>query len=162
MIDKSVSIDNLLTGRPLQLSLAAAATDCKILAERFGWLDVVSLTAELKLKAIAKGAYHVSGRIDAKLSQACRLSGHAVEEVLTITVDERFVEGGDDDDAEIDPMAVSVEVLEGGDIPIGEMIAQLVGLEASAWPQSPDADRGQFQDISTSPFASLAQLKKRR
>ncbi len=161
MIDKSVNINVLLTGQPLRLSLAADDSDCKTLAERFGWLDVASLTAELKLKAIAKGAYHVSGRIDAKLSQACRLSGDAVEEVLTITVDERFIETGDDD-AEIDPMAMSVEVLEGDAIPIGEMIAQLVGLEASAWPQSPDADTGQYQDISISPFASLAQLKKRR
>ncbi len=161
MIDKCVNIDVLLGGRPLLLSLAADDLDCKILAERFGWLSVASLTADLKLKAIAKGAYHVSGKIDAKISHACRFSGNPVEEVLSIEVNERFIETGDDNE-EIDPMAVSVEILESDEIPIGEMIAQLAGLEASAWPQSESADTGQFQDILISPFASLAQLKKKR
>ena len=164
MIDNVVKCDVLASGKPLVLKLQAKPKDCSNLASRFDWIDVSSLKAELRLKAIAKDAYHVSGKIEAAIIQKCRVTENPVPESMIITVDERFVLiEEDDNEAEIDPLAMSVEAIENDEIPVGEMIAQLVGLEASAWPRDTAADEHMLRDelAPTNPFASLAELKKK-
>jgi len=89
-----------------------------------------------------------------------------VPEALYIDVNERFAvidDDGNDGEAEIDPMAVSVEAIQNNEIPVGEMIAQLVGIEATPWPRDPEAEGLVInpQDDPTNPFASLAELKKK-
>lgn len=164
MFSTTISAEQLNQGKPVNLVLEADRQACEELAERFGWLEVCSLRAELRLKSVARTAYQVSGKIEAAIIQACRLSGNPVPEALLIKVDERFTDlDQDKGDTEIDPMAVSVEALENGEIPLGEMVAQLVGLEATPWPRDPGvADEtvlpaGKDPDH---PFASLAQMKK--
>ncbi|XDZ66996.1 hypothetical protein AB8880_06360 [Alphaproteobacteria bacterium LSUCC0684] len=164
MFATTISAEQLNQGKPVNLALEADRPACRELAERFGWIEVCSLRAELRLKSVAKTVYQVTGQIEAAIIQSCRLSGNPVPEALLITVNERFAdlekEAGD---TEIDPMAVSVEALEDGKIPIGEMIAQLVGLEATPWPRDPGvADEGILPagEDPDHPFASLAQMKK--
>ncbi|MCE2518020.1 MAG: hypothetical protein J4F41_09405 [Alphaproteobacteria bacterium] len=164
MFDKEISIDQLASGKPLVLSLTADRASCEELAERFDWIEVCSLTAEIKLKAIANGAYHASGQVDAAIIQRCRLTENPVPESLIVKVNERFATIDDEDEeAEIDPMAVSVEGLKGDKIPVGEMIAQLVGIEATPWPRDPSAESRVLspENDPTNPFASLAELKKK-
>ena len=169
MIDTVIKCDQLASGKPLVLSLEATRSDCTTLAERFNWIDVSSLMAEIKLKAIAKDAFHVSGKIEAAIIQRCRVTESPVPESLMISVDERFVILDDAHDAdaeaeaEIDPLAMSVEAIENNEIQLGEVIAQLVGLEASPWPRDAAADQHLSRDEidPTNPFASLAELKKK-
>lgn len=164
MLDTEISIDQLASGKPLVVKLTADRDNCVTLAERFDWIEVCSLTAELKLKAIANGAFHVSGQVDAAIIQQCRITEKPVPESVIIKVNERFASiDEEDEEAEIDPMAVSVEALLGDKLPIGEMIAQLVGLEASPWPRDPDAESKVLspENDPTNPFASLAELKKK-
>jgi uncharacterized metal-binding protein YceD (DUF177 family) len=164
MLDTEISVKQLDSDKPLVLSLTADHEVCVELAHRFDWVEVSSLTAEIKLKAIAKGAYHASGQVTAAIVQRCRITENPVPESVVIEVSERFTQINDDDEqTEIDPMAVSVETLEGDKIPVGEMIAQLVGLEASPWPRDPNAqsDSLSAENDSKNPFASLAELKKK-
>jgi uncharacterized metal-binding protein YceD (DUF177 family) len=164
MIDLKIKCDQLAAEKPLVLSLEATRKDCEELTKRFDWVDVVDLRAEIKLKVIAKDAFHVSGKIECAIIQKCRVTENPVPESLIIAVDERFAGiEGDEVLAEIDPMAVSVEVIENGEIPVGEMIAQLVSLEASPWPRDSAADEhlSGYQLDPTNPFASLAELKKK-
>jgi len=166
MLDTVISIDSLSSGKPLVLSLTASREDCEELANRFDWMDVSSLTATIKLKAIANGAFHASGVIECAIIQRCGLTDRPVPEALYIDVNERFAVIDDDDndgEAEIDPMAVSVEAIQNNEIPVGEMIAQLVGIEATPWPRDPEAESLVInpQDDPTNPFASLAELKKK-
>ena len=165
MLDIVLRVETLDQGKPHKLSINAERVDCTTLAERFGWVDVCSLTAELKAKSIADRAYDIRGRIEGAIIQRCRVTGNPVPESIAIDVHERFASLADDDgEAEIDPMAVSVEVIENGVIPVGEMIAQLVGLEASAWPRDPEAEgfvTADRLDDPTPPFASLAEWKKK-
>jgi uncharacterized metal-binding protein YceD (DUF177 family) len=164
MIDLTVKCDQIAGSEPLTLSLKADRKDRQALARRFDWIDVVDLRAEIKLETIARGAFHASGKIESAIVQKCRVTGNPVPESLIIAVDERFAATkSGDDNAEIDPMAVSVEAIENDEVPIGEMIAQLVGLEASAWPRDAAAD-GHLPEHDagpTKPFASLAELKKK-
>ena len=164
MLNTAISTDQLSSGKPLVLSLNGERQDCLDLATRFDWIDVSSLTAEIKLKAIANQAYHVSGKVEAAIIQRCRITERPVPESLYIEVNERFaVIEIDEDEAEIDPMAVSVEAIENNEIHIGEMIAQLVGLEASPWPRDAEAEPFSMspENDQTKPFASLAELKKK-
>lgn len=164
MFDTIVTIDQLSSGKPLMLALSANHKDCQNLAARFDWMNVSSVTASIKLKAIAKNAFDATGTIEAAIIQQCRITENPVPESLYIKVNERFsaiLE--EDDEAEIDPMAVSVEAVENGEIHIGEMIAQLVGLEASPWPRDTKAEHFVLspENDPTKPFASLAELKKK-
>ncbi len=166
MIDLDVKCDQLVSGKPLVLEIQAEPDDCAALAKRFDWISVANLMARIKLKAIAKDAFHVSGKIEAAIIQKCRVTENPVPESLIIDVDERFAIIEDDtevSEAEIDPMAVSVEAVVNGVIPVGEMIAQLIGLEASPWPRDASADEYLVRDEldPTNPFASLAELKKK-
>ena len=164
MLSETISAEQLDQGKPVSWVREADRQSCDHLAERFGWVDVCSLKVELKLKSVAKTAYQVTGKIEAAIIQSGRLSGNPVPEALLIEVNERFADlAQEDGDTEIDPMAVSVEALEDGLIPVGEMVAQLVGLEATPWPRdaaiSDESNRLSDGD-SAHPFASLAQLKK--
>ncbi len=166
MIDLTVKCDQLASGKPLVKKIEATPSECVALAQRFDWISVASLVAEIKLKAIAKDAFHVSGKIEAAIIQRCRVTDNPVPESLMIDVDERFAIIDEDTDlevTEINPMAVSVEAVVNGAIPVGEMIAQLVGLEASPWPRDAAADQHMLRDENdpTNPFASLAELKKK-
>jgi len=164
MIDAMISADQLDAGKPVSWVMEADRVGCCALAERFGWVEVCSLRADLRLKAVAKTVYQVTGHIEAAIIQSCRLSGNPVPEALLIEVDERFADLGEETaDTEIDPMAVSVEALENGAIPIGEMVAQLVGLEATPWPRDPAVSEEMLLasgEDPAHPFASLAQMKK--
>ena len=156
---------SLFQASPWCLSLKLIAVIVNTLAARFDWIDVANLSAEIKLKAIAKDAFHVSGQIECAIIQRCRVTENPVPESLLIKVDERFaiVEEEKTEEAEIDPMAMTVEAIKNEEIPLGEMIAQLVGIEASPWPRDAAADEYMKRDEidPTNPFASLAELKKK-
>ena len=164
MLEESLQAGDLDRGGPVELELRAGDADRKALAERFGWIEVVSLAARLEARPVAGGAYEIGGRIEAAIVQRCWVTGNPVPESIGVDVHERFAAAGGGGTAEIDPMAVSVEIIEDGVIPVGEMVAQLVGLEASAWPRDPEAAgiaaTGDPAEPAH-PFASLAELKKR-
>lgn len=166
MFDTVFSTAKLDNGKPVKLKLAAEYDDCTALAKRFDWIEVCSVEADLELKMIADKAYLVKGRIEAAIIQRCRLTDNPVPESIMAQVEERFADLETiDESGSIDPMAVSLEPLDGEVIPLGEMIAQLVGLEASPWPRDPDADENTIlrsKDDDTHPFASLAELKRNR
>lgn len=162
MLEKTIKCDHLAADKPMRLKLKASPEECKALAERFDWQNLSSLVAELEIQTIAKDAYHVSGQIEAAIIHKCRVTENPVSENITISVDERFALL-DEAEVEIDPLALSVESIENSEIPLGEMIAQLVGLEAEAWPRAVEADDylSRHESAAINPFASLAQLKKK-
>ena len=165
MLDLVVKVEKLDRGKPLALDMRAERGDRAALAERFGWLEVRNLEASLEVRPVAGRAFEITGEIGAVVVQRCRVTGNPVPESVDIEVRERFVAApAVDGVAEIDPMAVSVEVIEEDAIPVGEMVAQLVGLEADAWPRDPEAvgfaATSRLPDPGH-PFASLAEWKKK-
>lgn len=166
MFETTVATNQLDDGKPLVISRSASLEDKQYLAKRFDWIEACSIDINLELKLIAEGVYRVSGRIEAAIIQRCRLSGNPVPESFIVTVEERFADLSlIDETGAVDPMAVTLEPLQDDAIPLGEMIAQLVALEASSWPRDPEADSQALlrsRDDDAHPFASLAELKKNR
>ena len=163
MLDTKIETSALNIGEPLEVTLKAKPKDCKTLAGRFNWESVKKLEARLKVEAIAPQAYDVTGTISASITQLCRVSGEPISASLNIKVHERFADTPEP--PEIDPLAISVEITEDDTIPLGEMIAQLVGIEASPWPRAPRSSDDASVTHSTGeiahPFASLAEWKEK-
>ncbi len=61
------------------------------LAERFGFLSVGELAADLRIKRAAKGAWDVRGRLQAEIVQACVVTGAPVSESVDFDIEERYV-----------------------------------------------------------------------
>ena len=163
MLECSIAVETLNGEAPVRLSLQASSEECRHLAERFGWQEVSSIEAELVLRSLSGDAYLVSGKLNAGIIQTCRITGAAVPEVIEAVVEERFANmNGSDETIDIDD--VTTEALENGTIPVGEMLAQLLALEANPWPRDPEAllpygvSPG---ENAAGPMAALAELKKK-
>lgn len=127
-------------GLPVHLDFTKAS--CRHIAERFGFLSVDRLQAQLQVKQIARDCWQVSGRLSAVLVQACIATGQPVAEQMEALISERFVppdEGADDKKPEEVVADDSAEYLEAGMIPLGEMLVQHAALAANPWPRHAEA-----------------------
>ena len=144
-----------LIGR-LEVDAAARAG----LADRFGFLSVDNLVADLRIKRAAKGAWDVRGKLQAGITQACVVTGAPVSESVDFDIEERYVLAA----VPMDEVVVDLddaEPLVNGCIDLGEMVAQMLALSVSHWPRSEGAPET-FQagkEDSAHPFASLSSLK---
>ena len=161
MLDTKIETQSLNIGEPINLILKAKPKECKTLALRFNWESVQKLEARLKVEAIAAQSYDVTGTISAAITQLCRVTGEPISANLNIKVHERFTDNPEP--SAIDPLAISVEITEDDTIPLGEMVAQLVGLEASPWPRGGGSDDTLTHSTGeiAHPFASLAEWKEK-
>ncbi|MGB1006456.1 MAG: YceD family protein [Thalassobaculaceae bacterium] len=154
-----------LAGRQ-QLSLTAGPAVCAALAGRFEVAAIAGVTAELVLTRGVAGGVNVSGRLRARITQTCVVSGEDFEVSIDETIDEVFHDGADAvaDALDLDPDAALAEPVVDGIIDLGEMTAQLLGLAIDPYARAPQA-RSQTEtvdhappenDARHSPFAGLA------
>ena len=130
------------------------------MAERFGFLEVRALQADLRIVQVAKGSWDVRGRLTAEVVQACGVTGDAVPETVDFELEERYVQAvGSEDEIVVD--LDEAEPLDGGRIDLGEMVAQSLALAVTPWPRSKDAPASfeAGEDERPHPFAGLASLK---
>ena len=71
--------------------LDTTETERAELAQRFGYLLVDALDADLRIKRAAKGAWDVRGKLHAEISQACIVTGEPVSESVDFEIEERYV-----------------------------------------------------------------------
>ncbi len=71
--------------------LDTTETERAELAQRFGYLSVDALGADLRIKRAAKGAWDVRGKLHAEISQACIVTGEPVSESVDFEIEERYV-----------------------------------------------------------------------
>ena len=130
------------------------------MAERFGFLEVRALQADLRIVQVAKGSWDVRGRLTAEVVQACGVTGDAVPETVDFELEERYVQAVRSED-EIVVDLDEAEPLDGGRIDLGEMVAQSLALAVTPWPRSKDAPASfeAGEDERPHPFAGLASLK---
>ena len=148
-----------------RIRLEANDTERTALAERFELRSVDSLVSDLIVERI-KGSelIRVRGRISAEIVQSCVVSGEAVASTIEETVDERFGPS-DETDAEIDLSLEEEdppEPIENGEIDLGEIVAQYLGVAIDPYPRKPGAvfASAPVGDSGPHPFAALAALKK--
>lgn len=159
-LDSLIDVQTLPPTGALHGSLEASQAECADLAARFGFLEVRSLRADLRVFEVAKGSWDIRGRLVAEVVQACGVTGEPVAESVDFTLEERYVQPiGSEDEIVVD--LDEAEPLDGGRIDLGEMVAQSLALAVTPWPRSEDAPES-FQageDDRPHPFAGLASLK---
>ena len=135
-------------------------------APRFGLVAVERLRATAELARTGE-AVTLSGRLEAAVVQACVASG----EPVAATIDEPFaLRFAPDDEAgeevELDAADLDVIAYEGGEIDVGEAVAQTLALALDPFPRAPDADRalraaGVIGEAEAGPFGALKALRDR-
>ncbi|WP_375398384.1 DUF177 domain-containing protein [uncultured Sphingomonas sp.] len=147
------------------IEIAADATECAALAERFGLLAVDRLEARFAVRREA-GAIAATGQVTATLVQACSVTG----DPLPATVDEevalRFVDddAATGDEIELTDDDLDVIAYDGGAIDLGEAAAETMALALDPFPRGPRAahalrEAGVIGEEEAGPFGALAGLK---
>lgn len=159
-LDSLIDVQTLPPTGSLHGCLDASESECADLAARFGFLEVRSLTADMRVFQVAKGSWDVRGKLLAQVVQACGVTGEPVVESVDFVLEERYVQAaGPEDEIFVD--LDEAEPLNGGRIDLGEMVAQSLALAVTPWPRSEEAPAS-FQageDDRPHPFAGLASLK---
>ena len=154
-----------------RVRLEANDAERTALAARFQLVSVESLVGDLIVERI-KGSelIRVRGRMSAEIVQSCVISGEAVPASIEESVDERFGPAGETDTEievtleEEDPP----EPIENGEIDLGEIVAQYLGVAIDPYPRAPGAEiPQQYQaeeddmiETRKNPFEVLSSLKR--
>lgn len=161
-LDFNITASLITKGSPERMKVSASEAVCAELAARFGYLGVESLKGQFEVRQISAACWQLKGRFSTRIIQACVVSAEPVAENFEFELLERFLETLENEE-EIDPMGVDVELLDNGMIPVGEAVAQALAVHATAWPRHPDAPilapPADAKD-ENHPFAKLSELKK--
>ncbi|MET1027492.1 MAG: DUF177 domain-containing protein [Dongiaceae bacterium] len=122
--------------------IAADASERAALATRFGLLGLDRLEADLRLRRTGANVIRLTGHLSANLTQACVVSLAPVPEAIDIDFELFFSEDVGASSAELvveydqeDPP----EPVTGGQIDLGEVVAEQLGLNLDPYPRAPDA-----------------------
>ena len=159
-LETLIDVDTLPVKGPFRGSLRCSADECRLLADRFGFLDIGNVTAELRIDMVGPDAWDVSGRLSAEVIQHCIATGEPVAETVDFAIEERYGRAAfDDEEVVVGPE--DSEPLVDGCIDLGEIVAQSLALGVSSWPRRADApDHFEAGDTGQAhPFAKLGSLK---
>ncbi len=158
-----IRVDRLHADRETRYQFVASDAECDELAQRFGFVTVSVLSADLYIVKSARDCWDVRGRLSASVIQACGVTGDPVPETVDFPIEERYVRSAGDP-AEVEVRLDDAEPLQDGAIDIGEMLAQSLSLAVTSWPRAPHAPDilNADESLSDHPFAGLAALKSRR
>lgn len=147
--------------------LSASGPECAALAERFGLVAVKRLEARVEL--IADGeAIRVKGRFEADIVQSCAVSGEDLAVRIAEPVALRFVPapppGAAEPEIDLEADDLDEIAIEGGQLDLGEALAQSLALAIDPYATGPDAERARQQagllgEAEAGPFAQLAALR---
>lgn len=161
-IDLNVLADSIQRGKPVCFEVKLNEAEQQLLCERFDFIKLENVAGELTLGQIADECWELKGQINAKVTQACVVSGQLVESPIVIELEERFVHTLSEQ-VEVDAMEIDVGLLLNGEIPVGESLCQWIGVCAPAWPRAKNVPAlGDLEPdlIENHPFAKLSELKK--
>lgn len=147
-----------------RVSIAAAEAERAALARRFGLVGVDLLTADLVVRREGS-AVLATGRVRARVTQACSVTGEPVPAQIDEPVTLRFVEPGDSfepEEVELDPDALDTIEIAGGGVDLGEAAAETMALALDPFPRAPGAEAVLKEagvvsedDVGLGPFAAL-------
>ncbi len=138
---------------------------CCHLRNRFEFLNVSKVILSASIRKISENGWELTGNLMAQITQNCVVTSKPLKEKLDIGLEERYVlhNEGDSYKTEINVCAPNEEVLESSILNIGEVIAQIIGVEAESFPKVENTPEKHFfgnEDTKENPFAKLAVLKK--
>jgi uncharacterized metal-binding protein YceD (DUF177 family) len=160
---RPVRIDTLGDGERT-ITIGADEGERAGVARRFGLLGIDRLEADATVKRTGE-TIQVSGRLRAKVTQACVASGEPVPAVIDEPFALRFVpEGAADEEIELDAGDLDTIGYEGSAVDLGEAAAQTLALALDPFPRAPNADAalreaGVVDEETAGPFGALKALK---
>ncbi len=160
---------------PVLREIEADARECQALAVRLDVTSVDRLSARLAVRRVAGGPLvRVSGSFEAEVEQPCVVTLKPVHSAIAEEIEIEFgpVDPNRPPGPDTEEEAEQPEPLEGGEIDLGEIVAQFLSVSIDPFPRAPGAvlDKSSFgpesaQDSSKSgadsdnPFAVLKTLK---
>jgi hypothetical protein len=158
-----INVNRIRQGKLNRFQFNASAEECAGLADRFGFLGVNSLRAEIEIHKSERECWDVSGRLIGEVVQACGVTGAPVRETVDFLIEERYVRSSGEH-SEVEVGLDGEEPLQDDNIEVGEMLAQLLAVSVTAWPRAVDALERFTTDEKASdhPFDGLAVLRGRR
>ncbi|MDB3879775.1 hypothetical protein N9315_01530 [Alphaproteobacteria bacterium] len=159
-LDSEINVEHVRPDTGSFYKFVATDAECQLLAARFHFVEVGSLSAELRVCKSARGCWDVSGQLNGEIVQACGATGVPVSETIDFLLEERYVHTvGDPEKVEVH--LDEAEPLENGVIKIGEMLAQSLAVAVTPWPRAPEAPDTVTigEERLDHPFAGLATLK---
>lgn len=150
---------------PRELALAATAAECAALAARFGILAVHALEASLRLAPEPGGAVRARGELRAEVEQVCVVSLDPVRQAVRAPLDLRILAEGERP-ADDDPESPDEIESRGGQVDLGEAVAEQLALALDPYPRAPGAALPPIAEppapaARPNPFALLAARKGR-
>lgn len=150
-----------------EVVLEASEAERAALAARFGILGIGALSARLRLEPEPGGAVRARGRLDAAVEQACVVTLEPVAQRLSVPVDLRILPDGVEP-TDDDPDSPDEIESEGGQVDLGEAIAEQLALALDPYPRAegavlPELDGEPPPEEPAprpNPFAKLAKLRE--
>jgi uncharacterized metal-binding protein YceD (DUF177 family) len=145
--------------------LVANASERAALAMRFDLVRIDRLEAEILLVRHGQ-ALIANGTFEAEIVQSCAVSAEdlpvAVREPLAFRFVPAAIGHRPDEEVELDARELDEIEFRGTSVDLGEAVAQSLALAIDPFATGPDAEEARrlLDDGSTSPFATLAALKK--
>lgn len=139
---RTVRIDTLGDG-PRTLAIEADEAERAALAERFGYVAIDRLSAEVALTRKGE-AVSARGTVRAALSQSCVVTGEAVREEIEEPFEVEFrpqpALAGAEEEIELGGSELDVVFYDGATVDVGEAIAETLSLSVDPYPRSAAAE----------------------
>ncbi len=157
----------------VRLTRKASDAERRALAASLEILGCTALDCDFRLRPVRQGRYHLTGRVNAAVVQACVVSLEPVDSVVEEDVDVEFwppdqiaVASKTDDEGEFfDPEAQDgAEPIENGRIVYGRLIFECISAGLDLYPRKAEAIlewREKADTAEVHPFAALAKLKSK-
>ena len=168
---KIIQFDEILRTGEESHELSPSDDQRAQLAEYLNVLEISDLKATIRLSAEKDGSVRLIGRVYAQIVQACVVTLAPVPETIDCTVDRRFIRESEDIEEDLDPFDGSDEpdLVESGFIELGAVVTEVIALEMSDYPRSPEADQAAETTVKEDdgdagadhPFAALTALKNK-
>ena len=90
-LDSEINVERVRPDTGSFYKFVATDAECQLLAARFDFIEVGSLSAELRVRKAARGCWDVSGQLKGEIVQACGATGVPVSETIDFLLEERYV-----------------------------------------------------------------------
>ncbi len=153
---------------PIAVSIVATSQHCAALARRFGILDIRNLQASLDVTPeLDNLEYTVRGMLTATVVQECVVTFEPVVSQIEQGFERIFAANLVASlEVDVDPLGDEPEPIEGGELDLGELVAEELSLALDPYPRRDEADAvlapyervsedGDDEDKRDNPFAAL-------
>ena len=101
-LDSEINVERVRPDTGSFYKFVATDTECQLLAARFHFIEVGTLSAELRVRKSARGCWDVLGQLKGEIVQACGATGVPVSEAIDFLIEERYVRTtGDPEEVEV-------------------------------------------------------------